>query len=147
MNKIVWYTGNGRWLIKDDINGIIINKYKNDSQRNQWMMVRNEKNNENIESLGLTDQFIENNNLNHEKNYIAFLTKAKIYALLHLVNNNESFKYLIVKNDEEVEKILKAKNEEVENLCLNSRYSWIRDTYVKSIYEHYKLTEHEDLFK
>ena len=25
MNKIVWYTGNGRWLIKDDVNGIIIN--------------------------------------------------------------------------------------------------------------------------
>jgi len=147
MNKIVWYTSNGRWLIKDDINGIIINKYKNDSQRNQWMMVRNEKNNENIESLGLTDHFIDNNNLNHEKNYIAFLTKAKIYALLHLVDNNESFKYLIVKNDEETYKILGAKNEEVENLCLNSRYAWIRDTYIKSIYEHYKLTEHEDLFK
>jgi hypothetical protein len=52
-----------------------------------------------------------------------------------------------VKNDEEIYKILKAKNEEVENLCLNSRYAWIRDTYVKSIYEHYKLTEHEDIFK
>ena len=111
------------------------------------MMVRNEKNNENIESLGLTDNFIENNDLNHEKNYTALITKAKIYGLLHLVNNNEGFKYLIVKNDEEIEKILKAKNEEVENLCLNSRYAWIRDTYVKSIYEHYKLTEHEDIFK
>jgi hypothetical protein len=42
---------------------------------------------------------------------------------LHLVNNNESFKYLIVKNDEEIYKILKAKNEEVEDLCLNSRYA------------------------
>ncbi len=147
MNKIVWYTGNGRWLIKDDVNGIIINKFKNDNKRNQWMMVRNEKNNENIESLGLTDNFIENNDLNHEKNYTALITKAKIYGLLHLVNNNEGFKYLIVKNDEEIEKILKAKNEEVENLCLNSRYAWIRDTYVKSIYEHYKLTEHEDIFK
>ena len=147
MNKIVWYTGNGRWLIKDDVNGIIINKLKNDNKRNQWMMVRNEKNNENIESLGLTDNFIENNDLNCEKSYTALITKAKIYALLHLVNNNESFKYLIVKNDEEIDKILKAKNEEVENLCLNSRYAWIRDTYVKSIYEHYKLMEHEDIFK
>ena len=147
MNKIVWYTGNGRWLIKDDVNGIIINKFKNDNKRNQWMMVRNEKNNENIESLGLTDNFIENNDLNHEKNYTAFITKAKIFSLLHLVNNNEGFKYLIVKNDEEIYKILKAKNEEVENLCLNSKYAWIRDTYVKSIYEHYKLTEHEDIFK
>jgi hypothetical protein len=87
------------------------------------MMVRNEKNNENIESLGLTDNFIENNDLNCEKSYTALITKAKIYALLHLVNNNESFKYLIVKNDEETYKILKAKNEEVENLCLNSRYA------------------------
>jgi hypothetical protein len=87
------------------------------------MMVRNEKNNENIESLGLTDNFIENNDLNHEKNYTAFITKAKIFSLLHLVNNNEGFKYLIVKNDEETYKILKAKNEEVENLCLNSRYA------------------------
>ena len=147
MNKVVWYTGNGRWLIKDDVNGIIINKFKNDNKRNQWMMVRNEKNNENIESLGLTDNFIETNDLNNEKNYTALITKAKIFALLHLVNNNESFKYLIVKNDEEIYKILKAKNEEVEDLCLNSRYAWIRDTYVKSIYEHYKLTEHEDIFK
>jgi hypothetical protein len=52
-----------------------------------------------------------------------------------------------VKNDEEIDKILKAKNEEVENLCLNFRYAWIRDTYVKPIYEHYKLTEHENIFK
>lgn len=147
MNKIVWYTGNGRWLIKDDVSGIIINKFKNDNKRNQWMMIRNEKNNENIESLGVTNSFIENNDLSYEKNYIALITKAKIYALLHLVSNNESFKYLIVENDEETYKILKAKNEEVENLCLNSRYAWIRDTYVKSIYEHYKLTEHEDIFK
>jgi hypothetical protein len=87
------------------------------------MMLRSEKSNENIESLGVTNSFIENNDLNYEKNYTTLITKAKIYALLHLVNNNESFKYLIVKNDEEVEKILKAKNEEVENLCLNSRYS------------------------
>ena len=129
------------------MSSIIINKFKNDNKRNQWMMLRSEKSNENIESLGVTNSFIENNDLNYEKNYTTLITKAKIYALLHLVNNNESFKYLIVKNDEEVEKILKAKNEEVENLCLNSRYSWIRDTYVKSIYEHYKLTEHEDLFK
>jgi hypothetical protein len=87
------------------------------------MMVRNEKNNENIESLGVTNSLIKNNDLNCEKNYAAFITKAKISALLHLVNNNESFKYLIVKNDEEIDKILKAKNEEVENLCLNSRYA------------------------
>ena len=147
MNKIVWYTANGYWLIKDDVSSIIINKFKNDNKRNQLMMVRNEKNNENMESLSLTDHFIENNDLNHEKNYTAWITKAKIYSLLHLVNNNESFKYLIVKNDEEIDKILKAKNEEVENLCLNSKYAWIRDTYVKSIYEHYKLTEHEDIFK
>jgi hypothetical protein len=87
------------------------------------MMVRNEKNNENIESLDVANSFIENNDLNYEKNYIALITKAKIYALLYLVDNNESFKYLIVKNDEETYKILKAKNEEVENLCLNSIYA------------------------
>ena len=87
------------------------------------MMVRNEKNNENIESLGVTNSFIENNDLSYEKNYIALITKAKIHALLRLVSNNESFKYLIVKNDEETYKILKAKNEEVENLCLNSIYA------------------------
>jgi len=86
-------------------------------------MIRNEKNNENIASSGLTDNFIENNDLNCEKSYTALITKAKIYALLHLVNNNEGFKYLIVKSDEEIDKILKAKNEEVENLCLNSRYA------------------------
>jgi hypothetical protein len=87
------------------------------------MMVRNEKNNENIESLGVTNSFIKNNDLSYEKNYTALITKAKIYALLHLVDNNESFKYLIMKNDEETYKILKAKNEELENLCLNSRYA------------------------
>jgi hypothetical protein len=33
MNKIVWYTGNSRWLIKDDVNGVIINKFKNDGKK------------------------------------------------------------------------------------------------------------------
>jgi len=86
------------------------------------MLVRDVKNEENIELLGFSNEFIENNNLIIEKNYIALITKAKILSLIHLVNSNESYKYLIVENKEEVSKILTADNEEIENLCLNSKY-------------------------
>jgi len=146
INKIVWYTKNGGWLIKDDINGIVINKYKNNTKINQWMMIRNRKDTENIESLGVTESFIKNNDLDIKENYVAFITKAKIIALTHLVNNNDAFKYLIKQNKEEINTILTADKKDVKDLCLNSKYSWIRDIYINSIDEHYKLTENEIIY-
>jgi hypothetical protein len=146
INKIVWYTKNGGWLIKDDVNGIVINKYKNNTKINQWMMIRNRKDAESIESLGVTESFIKNNDLDIKENYIAFITKAKIIALTHLVNNNDAFKYLIKQNKEEINTILTTDKKDVKDLCLNSKYSWIRDIYINSIDEHYKLTENEIIY-
>jgi len=87
------------------------------------MMIRNRKDAESIESLGVTESFIKNNDLDIKENYVAFITKAKIIALTHLVNNNDAFKYLIKKNKEEINTILTADKKDVKDLCLNSKYS------------------------